>query len=95
MGITLTVQHEIRDYDTWRPAFDRDAGDRQRHGCSKESVYRSVDDPNDLVIVMEFSSRDGALAFLGDPELKAAMQAAGVASQPHVVIREALAAQPV
>jgi quinol monooxygenase YgiN len=95
MATTLTVQHEVGDYDAWRPAFDTDAENRRRHGCTQETVYRASDDLNNVLVVMEYPSREAALGFLGDPALKAAMGTAGLVSSPRAVLGDALAAQQV
>ena len=95
MASTLVIRHQIGDYDVWRSAFDRDASDRQEHGCTQETVFRAVDDPTTILVVMEYPSREAALGFLGNPVLKAAMQTSGVIGEPIAVLGEALSAQPV
>ena len=34
MAATLRVELEVRDYDLWRSAFDKDAGGRERSGAA-------------------------------------------------------------
>ena len=72
MAITVTVTHTVRDYDTWRPAFDGHASVRRQHGFTNESVYRGAEDANTIAIVMDCPSREAALGFIADPSLKAA-----------------------
>ena len=95
MASTLVIRHQIGDYDVWRSAFDRDASDRQEHGCTQEAVFRAVDDPTTILVLMEYPSREAALGFLGNPVLKAAMQTSGVIGEPIAGLGEALSAQPV
>lgn len=95
MAITLSAQHRVRDYDTWRSAFDAHAPIRRQHGCTAETVYRGADDPDSIVVVMEYPSREAALGFLADPSLKQAMETSGVITEPKAVIGESLAPQPV
>ena len=95
MASTLVIRHQIGDYDVWRSAFDRDAPDRREHGCTQEAVFRGVDDPTTILVAMEYPSRDAALGFLGNPVLKAAMQASGVVGEPIAVLGEALTPQSV
>ena len=63
--------------------------------AAPEAVYRGADDPDSIIVVMEFPSREAALGFLADPSLKQAMEAGGVISEPKAVIGESLATQPV
>jgi hypothetical protein len=95
MAITISVAHQVRDYHVWRPAFDGHAPVRREHGFTNEAVYRGAEDPNSILLVMDCPSREAALGFMADPSLKAVMEASGVVSEPHVVLGESLATQPV
>jgi hypothetical protein len=48
----------------------------------------AADDANDIVIVCEFASTDGARAFMADPSLPDAMARAGVDPEPAVWLCE-------
>lgn len=50
------------------------------------SINRAVADPNTIVIVNDFATLEGALAFTQDPSLPAAMQRRGVDGAPQVWI---------
>jgi hypothetical protein len=82
------VQHHVVDYDRWFPVFTEHQAVRQRHGATGHSVDRSVSDPNTIVIVTDFATLDGALAFTQDPSLPAAMERGGVDGAPQVWIVE-------
>lgn len=47
-------------------------------------MFRSSDDPNDLLVICRFENLDGAHAFAADPSLPEAMARAGVMSEPQV-----------
>jgi hypothetical protein len=47
---------------------------------------RSLDDPNDVVVAVEFPEEERARSFLADPALKEEMEQAGVQGQPTVVL---------
>jgi len=88
----LVVHHAVRDYDAWKPAFDEHKQVRTAHGATRHWLYRSPDDPNDLVVAIEFPSDEAAQGFLADPSLKEAMERAGVTGAPHVHLREEIEA---
>lgn len=88
MATTLIVEHPVQDYDAWRPVFDEHGASRKEHGCTHERVYRAVDDPNTICIVMSYPSREHAEAFIADPSLQDAMGRAGVTAPPTVHIAE-------
>lgn len=77
------IQHQVDDYDTWRPHFDADKAGREAAGARDVAVLRDADDPNSVWMVIE---TDPSIIepMMNDPERGAAMQAAGVVSQPQV-----------
>lgn len=62
---TLHIEHAITDFDTWSAAFDRFADARRNAGVTSHRVQRPVDDPNYVVIDLDFEATDRAEAFLG------------------------------
>ena len=53
---------------------------------TRQSVYRSNDDPNNVLIMHGFATTSDAEKFLAGAELREAMQQAGVQGQPRVEI---------
>jgi quinol monooxygenase YgiN len=86
--IIVVVQHDATDYDTWRPVFDEHGAARQTHGCISERVYRAVDDPNSIAIVMEWPSKEAAEGFMADPTLGEAMARGGILGPPTITFGE-------
>ena len=60
----LRIEHSVPDYDGWKRAFDSDPADRKGHGVRRYQVFRSVDDPNYVMIDLEFDTKDEAAALL-------------------------------
>ncbi|MFF2032406.1 hypothetical protein [Arthrobacter sp. NPDC058192] len=52
-------------------------------GITGESVHRTVDDPNNVLVLHYFDSVDEARAFTNLPQLKEAMERAGVQGEPR------------
>jgi hypothetical protein len=83
----LLVQHRVRDFASWKPVFDEQGSIiRARHGATRHWLYRSLDDPNDVVVSVEFPTEERARSFVRDPALKAEMEQAGVQGQPAVTL---------
>ena len=54
---TLHIEHRVGAYDTWkRTAFDADPVGRARSGVRRHRISRSVDDPNFVMIELEFET---------------------------------------
>lgn len=62
---TLRVELEVRDYDTWRDAFAKDAAGRQRNGARRYRIFRPVDDARKVMIDVDFDTPADADSFLG------------------------------
>ena len=50
---------DVGDYDTWKPMFDQDKP-RAREDSRGWRVFRSVDNPSEVFIQVEFDSADDA-----------------------------------
>jgi quinol monooxygenase YgiN len=82
------IRHRVRDYDAWRQVYDN-FGDAQREGGVRaEAVFRSLDDPNDVIVTHDFDDAASAQAFFDSAELRDAMQRAGVDGEPTVWLAE-------
>jgi quinol monooxygenase YgiN len=81
---TMFVRHTVSDYKAWRKAYDDFAPVQKAKGVTAQSVYRAVDNPNDITVTHEFTSVEAAQAFAKSPELKSAMQNARVAGAPTI-----------
>jgi hypothetical protein len=75
MAFIVTRIH-VGDYDRWRPLFDQDQP-KAREKAATQRVLRSADDPNEVVILLEFDSLDDAR------ESRERLQNAGVLDRFH------------
>jgi len=57
---TLSIEHAISDFPTWKQAFDRFADARQNAGVVSHRIRRLVGDPHYLVIELEFDVQESA-----------------------------------
>jgi quinol monooxygenase YgiN len=72
------VRHRVADFDAWRKVYDGFAPIQAEHGVHAHQVLRSIENPNDVIVTHTFDSREAAKAFFAMPELKEAMNKAGV-----------------
>ena len=61
---TLHIEHPITDFDEWHAAFSRFADARRQAGARAERIQRPVDDPNYIVVDLDFDTTEEAEAFL-------------------------------
>ncbi len=87
MGPVLAViSHPVKDYAVWKAVYDSAEAIRQKAGVTGAEVFHDPKDPNMMVIIHRFPTLDAMQAFLGDPNLKAAMDKAGVLAAPTALV---------
>ena len=87
MGM-LIIRHKVKDYNEWRPGFDRHARAQKSAGLTNPRVFRSSDDQNEVVILFDTDDTKKAKDFLASPDLKETMAKAGVTDRPTVYFLE-------
>ena len=68
---TVHIENTVQDYEAWRANFDKYERFRVEQGVQSYGVSRSVTDPNDILIDLEFRDETAARAFL--PKLEQIM----------------------
>lgn len=61
---TLHIEHPISDFETWSSAFGRFEDARRSAGVRSHRVQRPIDDPNYVVIDLDFEAPEQARLFL-------------------------------
>ncbi len=62
--VTVRIEHPISSFPAWKLAFDREPADRKGSGVRHYTVLQPVDDPNYVLIDLDFDSTDEADVFL-------------------------------
>ena len=85
--VSLVVMFHVQDYDRWREAsaaFFRDAGGE---GALKQLIYRAVDDPCEVMVMIEARTREDAEHRMSRrDDLHATLDAAGIDIYPAVFL---------
>src|ERR1700756_4140288 len=80
----LTIHLKVKDYATWRTAYDGREKSRLSAGITNGRVFRNAQDPNDLVILQDVADVAKARTWLNSDDMKAAMQQNGVLGSPTI-----------
>ena len=64
----VRIEHAVPDFERWKQAFDNDPADRKGSGVRRYQIFRAHDDPNHVMIDLEFDGQREAEAFLGRME---------------------------
>lgn len=82
------VRHTVADFDAWKIVYDQHDATRKQFGCKKSEVFTNHQNPNEVLVVTEWDSKEQAEKFDASPDLRAAMKNAGVASIPEFSFAE-------
>ena len=85
MGM-LVIHHQVKDFSSWKQAYDKHADARKAAGLTRDHVLQSVDDRNAVTVVLDFADLSKAKAFAASADLKSAMKSAGVVGAPVIHI---------
>jgi predicted DNA-binding protein (UPF0278 family) len=96
--VTMFWTYRVADWSRWADSLAvlnaDDAAARARrdkYGMLRRWVYQSVDDPNEVMLVAEFRTREGAESLLSDPEgMRRWYERTGLEVFPPVLITENL-----
>jgi heme-degrading monooxygenase HmoA len=78
----LLVRQHVTDYAQWKATFDAHSLTRQANGSRGGQIFRSADDPNELVVLLEWDVLENARQFAQSEAWREVMQRAGVVDQP-------------
>jgi hypothetical protein len=91
---TLRIEHPTADYEAWKKTFDSDPFGRAQSGVRRYRVMRATDDPNYVMVDLEFETVSEAEAILAMlRELWGRVQAEGLISSPQARIVETVEAK--
>jgi hypothetical protein len=76
--LTLLVRNRVRDYATWKRAFDAGAPATEAAGLRLSDLWRDADDADTVYFLLEAEDRARAEAFMADPRSAEVGVAAGV-----------------
>jgi len=81
----VLVRHNVADFAKWKPVYDAHLAARQKAGLRETNLLRSVDNPNEVVLLFEAEDLKRAQNFAESSDLREAMQKAGVVGKPDIL----------
>ena len=80
----LLVRHKVADFSTWKPVYDAHLPARQKAGLKEEHLLRSIDNPNEVILLFEAEDVQKARELLASDDLREKMQEGGVIDKPDI-----------
>ena len=79
--------YKVADYARWKSIFEVDGANRQAGGSKGGQLFRSADDPNEVIMLFEWDL-EKARQFSHSEEFRAKMQEGGVLAPPDFYFLE-------
>jgi len=80
----IIVKHPVRDYATWRKSYDAFDDFRKKSGIVGHAVNQEAGHPNQVIVYHQAKDPETLRRFVESPELKDAMEKAGVSGPPEI-----------
>jgi antibiotic biosynthesis monooxygenase (ABM) superfamily enzyme len=84
----MLVRHKVKDFDAWKSVFDSVADLRRKKGEQSYRILRDGNGSNELFALFTWDTIDNARKYASSPELRAAMERAGVVGKPDIYFLE-------
>lgn len=85
------IEHIVGDYETFKKVYLDDEERRKRGGSQGGRVYRVSDDPDDIVVILEWDDAARAREFAKSLDLREAMKwSTSNVSTPRVTVLDHL-----
>jgi len=81
----VLIRHNVTDFAKWKPVYDAHLTARQNAGLREKNLLRSVDNPNEVVLLFEAEDLKRAQAFTNSSDVRETMQKAGVVGKPDIL----------
>ena len=86
--VHVLVKHKVKKKEKWKSVFDEHSDFRKTGGEKGARLFRQVDKPNDIVIIIEWDTIENAKKFYESDDLKKVMKDAGVMMKPYIYFLE-------
>lgn len=84
----LLVRHKVADFSKWKLAYDDHLRAREEAGLKEAHLLRNIDNPNEVVLLLEAEDVQKARDFAASSDLQERMQQAGVIDRPDACFLE-------
>ena len=80
----LTVHFKVKDFNAWQTSYNGNERDRTSAGITKSKVFRSTDNPNDVLLLQNAADVSKARTWYSSSEMKSVMEKSGIVGSPSI-----------
>jgi hypothetical protein len=78
------IHFKVKDFNAWQTSYNGNEKNRTSAGITKSKVFRSSDDPNDVLLLQDVADVSKARTWYGSSEMKSLMEKSGVVGSPSI-----------
>jgi hypothetical protein len=78
----VLVRHKVADFSKWKPVYDAHLPARQAAGGTELYLLRNIDNPNEVIVLLEVEDLQKAREFVASDDLRERMQESRVIDKP-------------
>lgn len=82
----VMVHQRVTDFAKWKPVYDRQVAAREKAGIKELRVWRTFEDPNEVVMLFQGADIARVRGFFEDVKLRKANAKAGVTDKPEIYL---------
>ena len=87
---TLRIEHPVPSFEGWKKAFDSDPLGREKSGVRRYRILRPVNDPNYVMVDLEFDTASQAEALLAAMRVVWGRVQGKIVKDPHAWVVESV-----
>ena len=87
---TLRIEHPVPSFEGWKKAFDSDPVGREKSGVRRYRIFRPVNDPNYVMVDLEFDTASQAEALLAAMRVVWGRVQGKIVKDPHAWVVESV-----
>ena len=88
--VAILLRFRVTDFNAWKAIFHSRDDLRRRAGCLGRRVWRTVEDPHQVVLILEWSDLAAYRAFAetGVAQTEEGRRRAGIVGEPETLVLE-------
>jgi quinol monooxygenase YgiN len=85
--VNMIIRQKVKNYDQWKPIFIEHDKVRKSYGEKSSRIFRGIENPNELMILFDWESKQKADDFMNNSNVREIMETAGIMEEPQVFIK--------
>jgi heme-degrading monooxygenase HmoA len=86
----VLVRHKVEEYSKWKRIYDENMENRKNYGSKGSHVFRSIENPDEVVILYDWDDLENARKFFKSEDFKKKVKLAGIPDELDIYFLEGI-----